>query len=105
MKQFLQPSTLLLLASCCLLTSGLPAASFSQAVKKTPPSAKPSAPAAKKKEAAPKATYISYDEAKPILEAFQDALPTEFRTASSADLPKLWAKLGAARDAGNCSRL
>ncbi|MBI3650366.1 MAG: hypothetical protein HY231_04895 [Acidobacteria bacterium] len=106
MKRHFHASTLLLLALGVLLTGGgWPAASFSQAGKKSAPSVKAPAPAAPKNAATTKAAYLGYDEAKPILEALRDALPAALQRASAAELPSLWPQWVAARDAEIRSRL
>lgn len=52
-----------------------------------------------------KASYITYDEARPILEALQEALPAELRSASPQEARVAWAKWVAHHDAEIRSRL
>jgi len=43
-------------------------------------------------------SYISYQEARPVVEALSDVLPVELRSASPADLPTIWPAWVARRD-------
>lgn len=52
-----------------------------------------------------KISYISYQEARPIVEALADVLPLELRSASSGDLESIWAGWVARRDAEIRARL
>lgn len=88
MKNLLRRFAVLLLSICLALsiTSEWTVSSFSQ-------------------DANRKVRYISYEEAKPILEALQDALPAELKAVRSADLPSVWQKWIANRDAEIRARL
>lgn len=77
------------LLAICLLTSSFSALTFSQTAKK--PASRPVS----------NVSYISYDEAKPILEVLADALPAELRSANA----EIWQRWIAARDAEIRSRL
>ena len=46
----------------------------------------------------PVINYISYEEARPILEMFSDVVPAELRTAGSADTASVWLKWVARHD-------
>jgi len=52
-----------------------------------------------------KVSYITYAEARPIIEALSDVLPAELRTADPRDLPSLWPKWVARADAAIRARL
>ena len=52
-----------------------------------------------------KVSYITYEEARPIIEAFRDVLPVELRTASPQALPTVWPKWVARSDAAIRARL
>lgn len=52
-----------------------------------------------------KASYITYDEARPVLEALSDALPAELRAVSATELPSVWSQWVVQRDAEIRARL
>jgi len=52
-----------------------------------------------------KVGYITYDEARPIVEALADVMPAELRAASSRDLASIWPGWVARRDAEIRARL
>lgn len=47
---------------------------------------------------ASKASYIPYEEARPILEALSEIVPAELKTAGSADIASVWSKWAEKRD-------
>ena len=49
--------------------------------------------------------YITYEEARPIVEALGDVLPADLRAAASPDLPSIWTNWVVRRDAEIRSRL
>src|SRR5262245_5543531 len=49
--------------------------------------------------------YISYEEARPVLEPLAEALPPELKTATPQELPAVWSKWVAKRDAEIRNRL
>jgi hypothetical protein len=53
----------------------------------------------------PRVRYISYQDARPIVEALADVLPAELRSARPADLASMWAGWVARRDAEIRARL
>src|SRR4030095_15690159 len=55
--------------------------------------------------AAGRASYITYDEARPILEALQEALPAELRPANPQEAGSAWANWVAHHDAEIRGRL
>lgn len=52
-----------------------------------------------------KVSYISYEEARPIIESLGEVLPAELRGATPRDLPSLWSNWVVRRDAEIRSRL
>jgi hypothetical protein len=50
-------------------------------------------------------SYISYEQARPVLEPMAEALPPELKTATPQQLPAVWSKWVARRDAEIRSRL
>jgi hypothetical protein len=52
-----------------------------------------------------KISYITYEEARPIVEALGDVLPAELRTPAARDLPSIWSGWVARRDAEIRARL
>jgi hypothetical protein len=53
----------------------------------------------------PKASYIPYEEARPILEALSEVAPAELKTVEQAALASAWSKWAARRDAEIRARL
>lgn len=62
-------------------------------------------PASRSQTATPRASYIPYTEARPILDALSDALPAELRAVALTDMAAAWAKWTASRDAEIRARL
>lgn len=52
-----------------------------------------------------KASYLPYEDARPIIQALGDIMPAELRAASPAEIPAVWARWIARRDAEIRSRL
>ena len=75
------PSTLLALAMAALLSAGGP------------------------QSAAPKSSYIPYEDARPIIQALGEVMPAELRAASPAEISTTWVKWVVRRDAEIRARL
>jgi hypothetical protein len=80
----------------CLILSSLLAASIL---------ASATEPASCTQSPAGKASYITYSEARPILEAMQDVLPAELRPANPQETQSAWAKWVAQHDSEIRARL
>src|SRR5215216_2416747 len=52
-----------------------------------------------------KASFTSYEEARPVIQALGDIMPAQLRAASPAEIPAVWAKWAAGRDAEIRARL
>jgi hypothetical protein len=82
-----------------LMALAWPSAFFrSSAFSRTSALSRPQSPARK-------AGYISYEEARPILNALSEAAPAELRAAGSAEIAAAWSKWVAGRDAEIRGRL
>jgi hypothetical protein len=64
-----------------------------------------SALAYQSKSTSPRVTYITYAEARPVLEALAEVLPEDLKSAGSKDLPEFWSKWVSRRDAEIRARL
>jgi len=60
---------------------------------------------ASQKLAQPNVSYITYEEARPVLEALREVLPAELASSSAQELPALWPNWVASRDRNIRARL